>query len=309
MGFDHIRLSVDAAPLLPWLAATHNDPQATIPFLTELDKVVNAAIADGLAVVVDIHPEDDYKAQLGHGTIAVEHFTTLWRALAHHYAATDPARVFFEIMNEPEQDDPYRWQGIESTVAEAIRTVAPQHTVIVAGAHYSGLSDLLLLKPIAVPNVIYTFHDYEPFAFTHQSATWTSPEVEPERMVPYPSTPENIAPNLAEEPDLAGRFFVEQYGLNRWDAGRVRDTIAFAQQWSRQYGAPVYCGEFGVLREHVDPRMRDAWLRDMRMTLESDGIGWAMWDYRTNFGIVTKANGTTIPDPGVVEALGLHMPR
>ncbi len=308
LGFDHIRLSMDAAPLLPWLALTHNDQNATTPFIAELDRVVSEALADGLAVVLDLHPEDAYKAQLLHGSTAVEQFAALWRALARHYAATDPSRVFFEILNEPEQDDPYRWQGIESTVAGAIRAIAPRHTIVAAGARYSGLDDLLRLRPIAVPNIVYTFHDYEPFAFTHQSATWTSPEVEPERMVPYPSTPDNVGPNLEQEPDLPGKYFVEQYGLARWDAERVRRTLAFARLWSEQYGVPLYCGEFGVLREHVDPRMRAAWLRDMRTTFENDGIGWAMWDYQTNFGIVTKAGGVTTPDAGVVDALGLHLP-
>ena len=41
--------------------------------------------------------------------------------------------------------------------------------------------------------MIYTFHDYEPFPFTHQGATWTDPAVAPLRDVPYPSTPENVA--------------------------------------------------------------------------------------------------------------------
>ena len=308
MGFDHIRISIDAAPLQPWLAATHNDPQAATPFLTELDKAVKAANDDGLAVIVDIHPESDYKATLLHGEAGVDKFAQLWRALAMHFKNTDPGLVFFEMMNEPEQDDPYRWQGIESTVAAEIHAIAPRHTIIAAGAHYSGLADLMLLRPIDVPNVIYTFHDYEPFAFTHQSATWTSSFVEPERMVPYPSTPDNVEPNLAQEPDLAGQWSVAQYGLDRWDAERVERTIAFAHKWGQQYGVPIYCGEFGVLREHVNPAMRDQWLHDMRVAFEKNEIGWAMWDYQTNFGLVTKANGKTTPDEGVVEALGMHLP-
>ena len=74
-------------------------------------------------------------------------------------------------MNEPEQDDSYRWQGIESFVAGQIRQSAPNHTIIRSRAHWSGLEDLMILEPIAVSNVIYTFHDYEPFSFTHQGAT------------------------------------------------------------------------------------------------------------------------------------------
>ena len=186
LGFDHVRLSIDADPLVEWQKS-----HTTTPFVTELDRVVKTILDDHLSVAVrDIHPESSYKAPLRQGTTSVQQFTALWAALAARYASSDPEHTFFEIMNEPEQDDPYRWQGIESTVATAIRQVAPGQTIIVGGAHWSGLSDLLVLQPIADANVIYTFHDYEPFPFTHQGATWTSSEVRPLRAIPYPYWPE-----------------------------------------------------------------------------------------------------------------------
>lgn len=304
LGLDHVRLSIDPDPLLPWL----RKPDTDTPFMSELDKTVHTILAHHLSVIIDIHPESSYKAPLLHGTASVQQFTALWRALAAHYANLDPEHVFFEIMNEPEQDDPFRWQGIESTVAAAIREVAPNNTIIAAGTHWSGLDDLMQLQPIAQPNVIYTFHDYEPFPFTHQGATWTSSEVRPLRGIPYPSSPEAIAPLIQQDPDLHSQLFLENYGLGRWDATRVDATIAFAARWSQLHHAPVYCGEFGVLRDFAPPVMRAQWVHDMRVAFEKYKIGWAMWDYQTNFGLVTKANGTTSPDPAIVTALGLHMP-
>jgi len=301
LGFDHVRLSIDAEPLVDWQKA-HGE---TTPFVTELDLVVRTILDDHLSVIIDIHPESRYKAPLRQGSASVQQFTSLWRALAAHYVASDPEHTFFEIMNEPEQDDPYRWQGIESTVTAAIREVAPKQTIIVAGAHWSGLEDLLVLQPIQDGNVIYTFHDYEPFPFTHQGATWTSSEVVPLRAIPYPSSPEAIAPKLEEEPNLAGQFFLNQYGLGRWDDARVESTIAFAAKWSKLHNVPVYCGEFGVMREFAPPAMRAQWLHDMRVAFERNNIGWAMWDYQTNFGIVTKKDGVTTPDEDIVKALGL----
>lgn len=304
MGFDHIRLSIDPVPLLAWLKA----PDMPNPFMTELDRVVKTVTDQKLAVIIDIHPESSYKAQLFQGTESVDHFAALWRALAKHFSSTDPDLVFFEIMNEPEQSDPYRWQGIESFIGTQIRKEAPNHTIIAAGAHWSGLEDLLALEPIAVSDVIYTFHDYEPFPFTHEGATWTDPRVVPLRSVPYPSTPEAVQPNLSQEPTLAAQYWVEQYGLDRWDAQRIEADMAFAARWSQLHHAPVYCGEFGVLRYYANPTMRVQWLHDMRVAFEKHHIGWAMWDYQTNFGIVTKKDGKTVPDPAVVKALGLKMP-
>ena len=301
LGFDHVRLSVDAAPLTAWV--TSRDGQT--PFMTELDRVVKAITVEGMAVIVDVHPESDYKATLLHGTTGVAKFAEMWRAVARHYADTDPELVFFEIMNEPEQEDAFRWQGIQAKVAREIRDIAPRHTIIAAGGSYSGLNDLLGMQPIAVDNVIYTFHDYEPFPLTHQGATWTDARVAPLRQVPYPSTPENVQKNEEQEPTLAGRYFVEEYGLARWDATRVDRSVAFAERWSEEFGVPVYCGEFGVHRPYADGAARVRWITDMRVAMERHHVGWAMWDYQTNFGAVTKKDGTTTPDAAVIRALGL----
>ncbi|HEX7157966.1 MAG TPA: glycoside hydrolase family 5 protein [Edaphobacter sp.] len=303
LGFDHIRLSIDAEPLLAWQRNQANG----IAFMGELDAIVKVANQQDLAVIIDIHPESRYKQSLLQGGDPVQRFGMLWRALAAHFAPTDPGLVFFEIMNEPEQSDPYRWQGIQAFVAAQIREAAPNHTIIACGAHWSGLEDLLQLSPLALPNVIYTFHDYEPFAFTHQGATWTMSAVQPLRDVPYPSTPENVAKNLEQEPTLDGQFFVQQYGLDRWDAHRVDVSLSFAERWSELNHVPVYVGEFGVHRPYAGPAMRAQWLHDMRTAMEKHRLGWAMWDYQDNFGAVTKKDGQTIPDPAIIEALGLTL--
>jgi aryl-phospho-beta-D-glucosidase BglC (GH1 family) len=301
LGFDHIRISVDADPLLAWQQGRANG----LAFMGELDAIVKLCLEEKLAVIIDLHPESRYKQNLFQGTEPVQRFGTLWHSVAHHFAPLDPELVYFEIMNEPEQQDTYRWQGIEAFVAVQIRDAAPNNTIIAAGAKWSGLDDLMLVEPLATTNVIYTFHDYEPFAFTHQGATWTDPEVQPLRDVPYPSSPENVAKNLQQEPTLAGQLFVEQYGLGRWDAQRVDDSLSFAERWSQLHHVPVYVGEFGVHRPYVDSAARARWLRDMRVAMEKHHLGWAMWDYQDNFGVVTKKDGKTTVDTSVIEALGL----
>jgi hypothetical protein len=55
--------------------------------------------------------------------------------------------------------------------------------------------------------------------------------------------------------------------------------------------------------------MRATWIHDVRTALEADNIGWTMWDYRGNFGVVDKNPGQpAVPDKDTVEALGLKMP-
>ena len=68
---------------------------------------------------------------------------------------------------------------------------------------------------------------------------------------------------------------------------------------------PLVCNEFGVYRAFSDLADRAAWLRDVRVAFEHNGIGWTMWDYSGSFGVVTKKDSKPVPDESVLSALGL----
>ena len=167
MGFDHVRLSVNPQPM--W---RHNEADA-IPteYLGYLDAAVKMILDKNLAVVIDIHPEGDFKKALS-SDASVEQFAYFWRGLAKHYSSWDPDRVFFESLNESEMRDHYRWNGILARLAVAIREGAAQQTIIVEGARWADDDDLMFMEPPRDANVIYNFHFYEPHLFTHQGATW-----------------------------------------------------------------------------------------------------------------------------------------
>jgi hypothetical protein len=303
LGFDNVRLSIDATPLeqFPHGADGLNDE-----FLSRLDKAVDTMLADGLAVQVDLHPEEPYKLRLRTTKEGVDRVTMLWRKLAAHYATRDPERVFFEIMNEPEEPDPYRWAGIQARVAAAIREVAPKHTIIATGPNYSDIVDLLTQHPLADGNVIYNFHFYDPHEFTHQGAGWGTPWWIYEHGIPYPATESSMAELVKEVPDEADRFHLENYWLDHWDAHRIRLLIDEAAAWGHENNVPLICNEFGAFRPVTDPTSRTNWLRDVRTALEADGVDWAMWDYLGDFGVVAKRAGNGgVPDPATLEALGL----
>jgi aryl-phospho-beta-D-glucosidase BglC (GH1 family) len=303
MGFDNVRLSIDAAPLEQW---PRGKDGLNAEFVGRLDRAVDTMLADGLAVTIDLHPEESYKQTLKTGNDGVERMAMLWRALAAHFAVRDPERVFFEVMNEPEVNDAYRWAGIQARVAAAIREVAPRHTIIATGPNFSDIVDLLAMQPLADGNVIYNFHFYDPHEFTHQGAGWGVPWWRLTHDIPYPATEDSMAAALQQLPDATERYQLERYWLDHWDAHRIRLTIDEAAAWGKANGVPLVCNEFGVYREHSDPAARNAWIRDVRTALEADGIGWAMWDYRGGFSVVIKKDGqAATPDPGTVEALGL----
>ena len=155
-----------------------------------LDMLMNA----GIAIDFVVFPRDDYKQTLTtqHG---VDQFVMLWQVLARHFAGRDPERFFFELMNESQTSDPYRWLGIQAQATYAIRQIAPRHTVLASGAHYDSVPDLLETQPLHDANVIYTFHFYEPYQFTHQGAPWGSIEWNEYKSIPYPATPSRPQPS------------------------------------------------------------------------------------------------------------------
>jgi aryl-phospho-beta-D-glucosidase BglC (GH1 family) len=301
MGFDHVRLSVNPQPMF-----TAREPNK-IPaeYLGYLDAAVKKILDHGLAVVIDLHPESDFKARLANDDEFVEQFADFWRALAEHYSAWDADRVFLEVLNEPELTDRYRWLGVQMKLAAAIRQGAPAHTIIAAGARWSSDDELVFQEPLHDPNIIYNFHFYEPHIFTHQGATWGKYYWHWLRGVRYPSTAESAERAAALAPSEVDRLQVIRYGHEHWDAERIESEMKQAAEWARRRGVPLVCNEFGVYQEYSDPHDRAAWLHDVRTALERNGIGWAMWDYSGSFGLVMKKDGKTVADEGVLRALGM----
>jgi aryl-phospho-beta-D-glucosidase BglC (GH1 family) len=301
MGFDHVRLSVNPQPMFNALEPN----KIPAEYLSSLDAAVKMILDRGLAVVIDLHPESDFKARLAKDDDFVERFADFWRALAAHYSTWDADRVFLEVLNEPEFADRYRWLGVQVKLAAAIREGAPAHTIIAAGARWSDDDDLVFQEPLRDANVIYNFHFYEPHIFTHQGATWSAYYWHWVRGLKYPSSPEQAARVAALVPDEVDRLQVIRYGHDHWDAARIESEMKQAGEWARRRGVPLVCNEFGVYREYSDPEDRAAWLRDVRTALEHNGIGWTMWDYSGSFGVVTKKDGKAVADDGALRALGM----
>jgi endoglucanase len=303
-GFDHVRLSVNPQPMME--AARHHDGGAE--YFGYLDAAVRMILDAGLAVEIDMHPNSDFKERLAKEDDFVDRFADFWSTVAQHYSSWDPDRVFFEILNEPEMRDAYRWYGVEAKLAAAIRRGAPSNTIIAAGARWDNDDDLVFLEPLPDPNVIYVFHFYEPHIFTHQGATWGAYYWHWLKGLHYPSSPGNAAQVATLLPEARDRMQVIRYGQDHWDASRVEAEIDQAADWAKQRGVPLICNEFGVFRNFSDPQDRARWITDVRTSLERHNIGWAMWDYSGSFGVVTDREAKARLDEVTVRALGLKMP-
>ncbi len=216
MGFDSVRLGIEPSLIVRHGSLTPANPQA----LAALDRAVDQILANHLAVMLCVFPNDDYKHNLSTSN-GVDDFVLLWRVLAAHFAKADPTKVFFELINEPEVPDPYRWMGIQARVDEAIRGIDTDHTIIATAANYGSLPDILQLEPLRDPNVIYNFHFYEPYQFTHQGASWGTSDWVYYKDIPYPATPETLSAQIKNVPGDLARYNLFLYGAGHWDGAAI----------------------------------------------------------------------------------------
>jgi endoglucanase len=301
-GFDHVRLSVNPQPMMDAAKKTNGATE----YYAYLDAAMKMILDAGLSVELDMHPDSEFKARLNDDDF-VERFADFWRGFAQHYASSswDTERVFFEILNEPEMRDAYRWHGVAARLVKAIRQGAPSNTILAPGASWDNDDDMVFLEPLRDPNVIYVFHFYEPHIFTHQGASWGPYYWNWLKDLHYPSNPGNAAQVAETVPEAIDRLYVIRYGADHWDASRVESEINQAADWAKRNSVSLVCNEFGVYR-HAQPQDRLAWLKDVRISLERHNISWAMWDYSGSFGVVTKQNARNVLDEDTVKALGLR---
>jgi endoglucanase len=103
-------------------------------------------------------------------------FIALWRAIAERYAK-EPAIAGYDLLNEPVVETGLaEWRDLAERTITAIREVDPNHAIFVERVNavkgdWAEDADRNFVR-VSDPNVVYEFHFYKPFHFTHQSAPW-----------------------------------------------------------------------------------------------------------------------------------------
>jgi hypothetical protein len=315
-GFDNVRLPVK--------------PELLSGDFTAVDRAVDMAIENGLNVVLDAHPAASFMKALESDAGAQENFIRLWRGVADHYRNYPSSELVFELLNEPQyyghEDD---WNAFATRLAAAVRQLDESRVLIVGAPGGSSIAGLEKLKFLPDANIIYAFHFYEPYIVTHQG---THKKVEKKMLnyfhdVPYPARlVEHDADYYADAAPNPGQAQAElrEYVQAGWDKRHIAERLELVKRWAAAGRVTVICGEFGVLRNHIDAASRYRWIRDVRRALERDGIGWQLWDYTDLDGITRLAGKTstdridgsvrlTEPEKGervmekeALKALGLH---
>jgi endoglucanase len=206
--------------------------------------------------------------------------------------------IFFELANEP-GIPPAEWNQLQAKLLATVRQAAPGNTILLTGSPTSTAWSLADLAPVADSDVAYTFHLYQPMAFTHQGADWDA-RFQPLRGIHYPPDAERTG-GQAGLPAAAAQ---ELANYRRHGATLMGDDVAAAARWAGDHHAHLVVTEFGVYRT-ADLRSRAAWMSEARRRLEQSGIGWTVWEYDGGFGIKPDLEHCTT----VAAALGLRCIR
>lgn len=200
-------------------------------------------------------------------------FIALWLAFEKRYANDNS--IAFELLNEVRLVDPEKWNVLaDKTIAE-IRKLNKKRKIIVGSTCWNSPDALKHLKTYDDENIIYTFHTYAPFEFTHQRGVLQPATLYYNRIMPYPGEIERYRDYQATVRNNENAY--EKY--NRMDIDYIRDSLQGAVDFINNHPDKIlWCGEFGTIR-HADIRWRENWMRDVITVLKENEIPYCVWNY------------------------------
>jgi endoglucanase len=267
-GFKTIRLPVR------WSSRARAEAPYTIDpaFMTRVKTIVADARKAGLNIILNSHHFEEIHEDPSAANIA--RLAGMWTQIAAEFANEPEAIYGFEIENEPHKNfNDSNLLAVLSPALAEIRKTNPTRPVIIGGEFWSGINSLKTLKLPDDPNIIPTFHYYDPFDFTHQGATWVDP----------------VPP--------VGRAYGTQKDRQILvdDVQKIRDYIA-------RTGKTPFMGEFGA-NGPIPLSDRVKYQKAVRIAFDQVGIGMCAWAYTNTFPLWDHSKSKWVP--GMLDAMGL----
>lgn len=249
-------------------AALTADATLDEAFAQRVDHVVDALLAKGVYVVLDLHHYNQLvgapllREQQVDPEVLEIRLINMWRQIAQRYRNRSP-KLIFELLNEPNRRlDAAAWNALAPRGLAAVRASNPDRTVMIGPVEWNSVRELKSLKVPPDRNLIVTFHNYDPFDFTHQGVPYLG------RDIPTGTT-----------------------CCSARQKAQIADAMETARAWSAKTGYPLYLGEFGSF-ERADMHSRAAYTRIVRDEAEKRGIPWAFWEFASTFGVWSPKTGT-----------------
>jgi licheninase len=283
-GFKGLRLPIDFDLYVEEVTGEGADIELTLhdDLFLILDSFDTWTADNGLSFTIDYHQYDrslDF-ADADSKALAV----AVWGAVAEHFADNSRQDLFFELLNEPELSvsgtppTQAQWTELAEEMISAIREHS-ERTVIFGDIQWYGIGPLSSRQPLSDDHVIYAFHFYEPFIFTHQGASWANMGTTHD--IPFPYEPERWSQYYG---DLGFTPFMESWILgdvqNYYRTGNpeaLRNRIWQAKKWAVDNNVPLICNEFGVYDAKSTLEDRSRYYSELVDIFKEFSIPWQHW--------------------------------
>jgi endoglucanase len=176
-----------------------------------------------------------------------------WGQIARRLKAF-PALVAYDLINEPvvpqtllNRSAQTQWQELAQAIAVELRAADPDTPLLVEPTPWGLPSSFWRTEPLSVSGLVYSFHFYEPRAFTHQG---------------LPDHPAAMA-----------------YPSKGWDKAMLSQAMNEARRFAAQHHMPMFVGEFSCVR-WAPAGSCPRYLTDAVALFEAEGWGWAYHCWR-----------------------------
>lgn len=284
LGYDHIRIPVDEEQMFK------EDGQKETEAFALLHNALGWCAEFNLRAVVDLHilrshHFDAEEKPLFTDVKAQERFYECWRKISGELKKYSIDRVAYELMNEPVADDPEIWNVIVNRCVAVIRQLEPERTVVMGSNQWQNFATVKDLRiPENDPNIIISFHYYAPFLLTHYKASWT--------FVKDITVPVHYPGQIIAKADLASAENYAKSGKQVYNMDVIESDFLQVIKVAKKYNLKVYCGEYGCISSAPE-QDKIRWLKDLHTLFERHGIARANWDYKGNFGIISRGEPQT----------------
>lgn len=273
LGMDHIRLGFDQI-VVEERAGVYREPMLAL-----IERFFGWCETYGLNVVLNMHKAIGNYCDIAEAVSLLddaalqERFVRVWEMLEERFSKHP--HIAFELLNEVRDVDPKKWNRLAEKTICAIRRKNPARKIIIGGTCWNSARTLERLRVFDDENVIYTFHMYEPFAFTHQRGVLQADPLYYNREMPYPGDIERYR-------DYEAVVHGNKNALSAYsamDSAFLADCLAPAVKFKKAHPDKIlWCGEFGTIR-HCRLAWRESWMRDVIRLLKANDIPYCVWNY------------------------------
>ncbi|MBA4140546.1 MAG: cellulase family glycosylhydrolase [Segetibacter sp.] len=284
-GFNFIRLPVAYPFYLNFDRSKNITPEEVYKIdnaaVDRIDNLVQLAHKNNLHVSFNLHRAPGYCINAGFhepynlwkDQAAQEAFYFHWNFWAKHYKNTSKKKISFDLLNEPSMREDMNDQLSKRSAVpgDVYRKVAQgalqaihkenKHRLVVADGNNVGNNPI---TEIADLDIAQSCRGYFPHAISHYKAPWANKDPEHLPMPVYPGQ--------------AGNQFLNREMLEKY----YKPWIELKNK-----GVGVHCGECGCWNK-TPHAVFLAWFNDVLDILSSNKIGFALWEFIGDFGVLNS---------------------